>query len=704
MQVPFSGVPSVSPSDPSIPRFTADVSPATFGVNVYQAISHLGATADKVGDEIFARGQAMQDLYNHSEAQKGAADYMQKAGELHADFSSKQGKDAVDAYPQYIKDLQKAREDTGQALSNDASRKLFDSESLSTMSRTIFNGAGHAAMQNKQYAIGSSKARQDATYDAALATPADDANFKRWNARVEDETRQQGALQGWGEDQTNEAIAQNRSKLWSQRIQGLAKTQPIAAQRMLDSATADGSVRGEDIARLTNLVQGANHTVGARMISHDVTTGAGNRWGEGQVDIKQAGEAIGKFESGGNYGAIGPSTQHGRALGKYQVMEENLPEFLAKAGLEPMSAKDFLANHAAQDQVFAAVFGGYMKDKGSFNDAASMWFTGKPQAQAGNVRDVNGTSARQYVAGTNAILAQNAPLSAKQDMGARIASENSPNDALLPDYVRDRISADHNRTLQVKRDDEFQNRQVIESALMGGQDGKLPTTVEELQADPKAAQAWDQLLPSTQRRYMGVMARNAKGDVGWTNDSLREYQKLKGLSVSDPAAFMDENVIESGVPNSAKRELINLQGRLKGQAEGDPRVARALAILGPDLQAAGIDKKNKDDYYQFVGALADQLQDAATENKRPPKPDEIKTMGARLLQAQSYPGRWWGTNESPMFQVPVPHEEADKITADPAWSKLGIKPTDQQVQRIYSRKLYQDLYGKSQTSLVPVSK
>jgi hypothetical protein len=201
------------------------------------------------------------------------------------------------------------------------------------------------------------------------------------------------------------------------------------------------------------------------------------------------------------------------------------------------------------------------------------------------------------------------------------------------------------------------------------------------------------LLPQTQRRYLGVLSRNAKDDHNWTNDSLREYQKLKGLAATEPAEFIDHNVIETDLPNSAKRELINLQGRLQKQAEGDPRVARALAILAPDLNSAGIDKKNKEEYNLFAGAISDQLQDFATENKRPPKLDEIKLMGSRLLQAQSYPGRFWGTNEATTFHVPVPSEEQEKIQADPAWAKLGIKPTEQQVQRIYTRKLYQDLYG-----------
>ena len=229
---------------------------------------------------------------------------------------------------------------------------------------------------------------------------------------------------------------------------------------------------------------------------------------------------------------------------------------------------------------------------------------------------------------------------------------------------------------------------------MGGQSGKLPTTVEELTADPKASQAWEDLLPASQRRYMSVLARNAKGDTNWTDTSLREYQRLKGQANADPAEFLDVDVVSMGLPNSAKRELINLQGRLKGKAEADPRVARALGILAPDLAAAGIERKNKDEYYQFTGALSDQLQQFSEENKRAPKLDEVKLIGSRLLQQQTSPG-WLWNSKSPTFSVPVPNDEAEKIKQSGEWSKMSIVPTPEMIQRIYTRGLYQKLYGGS---------
>ena len=264
-QVPYSGAPTVAPQLDPTPRYTADVSPDMFGANIGQAISRLGATSDQVGNEIFARGLAMQDLANHSEAQQADADYMQKAGELHADFSSKQGKDAVDAYPQYIQDLAQTRKDIGAGLSNPMAQKLYDGQSLSTYGRTVFNGAGHAATQNKVYALSASQAKVDAISNRTLSMPQDEDAFQDGLQDSEDEVRSQGALKGMDPDAIDLAVANQKSALWSQRIKGIVKTQPIQAGKMLDQAIKDGEVQGEDIAKLTNLVQGARITVGARV-------------------------------------------------------------------------------------------------------------------------------------------------------------------------------------------------------------------------------------------------------------------------------------------------------------------------------------------------------------------------------------------------------------------------------------------------------
>lgn len=700
--VPYTGVTSVvgGGGQPQS-RFQADVSPDVFGGNVGRAIEGLGGQLKASGNELFERGIAMQTLYNHSEAQDADAKYTEAAAKLHAEYNTLQGKAAVDAYPGYIENLKKTRQSIRDGLSNETSQKLFESSSNGTMGRTIFNGAGHAAGENKKYALGASQARVGAIGNQTLSFPEDDRSFRDGLVKTEEEVRAQANLLGLSPEAADEAVSTQRSKLWGERIKGMAKQDPMVAGKWLDEAVKKGDVRGEDIGKLSNVVDQQRRTVGSRMISNQVMKGVGTTYGSSVVPIEQAQDAIGTFETGGRYNLKGPQVTDkagntGQGLGKYQVMSYNLGPWLREAGMPAMSEKEFLASPSAQDQLFAAKFGGYMKQYGSFNAAAQAWHAGPGSVgtDPNKTKDVNVTTA-QYISNVNAILARNAPLAQKVEQGIKLATQAAPDDPLLPEFVEQRIKTDHDRVIAIKRDTEFQNRQVIEDGLMGGKDGKLPTTVEELTNTPERAQAWQDMLPQTQRRYMRALSQNAKGDTNWTDTSLREYQKLKGQAAADPASFLDTDVIGTDLPNSAKRELINLQGRLKGKAEGDPRVARAMNILSPDLQAAGIDKRNKDEYHQFTGALADQLQQFAEENKRPPKAEEVQLIGRRLMQTQrstGFLGSLFGL-KTPTYQVPVPDEEAEKIKASGEWSKMSITPTPEQIQRIYTRALYQKLYG-----------
>src|SRR6266481_4333306 len=190
------------------------------------------------------------------------------------------------------------------------------------------------------------------------------------------------------------------------------------------------------------------------------------------------------------------------------------------------------------------------------------------------------------------------------------------NDPFFKDFVRERITADYNRHKSVVRDGQQNAEQTVASAMMtGNKEGILPKTVDELKLiDPKVSDAWDAMKPTTQKKYMQALAQNARGErVAWTDDSLRNYQQMKGQATDNPTEFLARDVISENIPSTAKRELINLQQRLTKQSQDDPRVARAMSLLGPDLNAAGITRgttgsTDRENYYQFVGGLQHALE------------------------------------------------------------------------------------------------
>lgn len=120
-------------------------------------------------------------------------------------------------------------------------------------------------------------------------------------------------------------------------------------------------------------------------------------------DLPAAREALAAIESrgSGDYAAVGPVVDKGmykgqRAYGRYQVMEGNIPSWTKAALGKSLTTEEFLNDQAAQDAVVEYQLKKSFEKYGNYEDAASIWFTGKPANKAGNVND-GFTSAPDYL-------------------------------------------------------------------------------------------------------------------------------------------------------------------------------------------------------------------------------------------------------------------------------------------------------------------
>lgn len=128
-------------------------------------------------------------------------------------------------------------------------------------------------------------------------------------------------------------------------------------------------------------------------------------------------DAISRIESGGNYGAVGPETGKGRALGKYQVMSFNVGPWTREALGTEMTPGQFLQSPEAQDAVFKYKFGQYEKKHGP-EGAARAWFAGEGGMNDMGRRDVLGTSVADYSRKfTNSMGTPSQTMSAKAKAG-----------------------------------------------------------------------------------------------------------------------------------------------------------------------------------------------------------------------------------------------------------------------------------------------
>jgi len=106
--------------------------------------------------------------------------------------------------------------------------------------------------------------------------------------------------------------------------------------------------------------------------------------------------AISSIESGGNYKAIGPPTKTGdRAIGKYQVMANNIGPWSEEILGRKVTPQEFIASPEIQDKIFQGKFGQYA-DKYGPEGAARAWFAGEGGMNDPNRKDVLGTTVAGY--------------------------------------------------------------------------------------------------------------------------------------------------------------------------------------------------------------------------------------------------------------------------------------------------------------------
>jgi hypothetical protein len=205
-------------------------------------------------------------------------------------------------------------------------------------------------------------------------------------------------------DRTEDPRARRRRRIAEAMMQQGSDYSPIASPWQGAARIANGLIGGymsgqedkrdtEREAEMTGLVSKAQAAVNGGSVP-SVSPAAAALSG-GTPNYR---DAISSIESGGKYDITGPVTKSGdRAYGRYQVMGNNIGPWTREILGKEMTPEEFLRTPEAQDKVFDHRFGGYVKQYGNPQDAASMWFSGRPMAKAGNAKDVLGTTVPGYV-------------------------------------------------------------------------------------------------------------------------------------------------------------------------------------------------------------------------------------------------------------------------------------------------------------------
>ena len=130
------------------------------------------------------------------------------------------------------------------------------------------------------------------------------------------------------------------------------------------------------------------------------TWGIGRQGGlPAEYTAEQRRNAIASIESAGSgdYGALGSvvNRQGDRAYGRYQVMASNIGAWTKEVLGREYTPDEFLKDKNAQDAVFDAKFGAYVKQFGE-GGAAQAWFSGPGNVGKESAADLHGTNNKSY--------------------------------------------------------------------------------------------------------------------------------------------------------------------------------------------------------------------------------------------------------------------------------------------------------------------
>lgn len=293
-----------------------------------------------------------------------------------------------------------------------------------------------------------------------------------------------------------------------------------------------------------------------------------------------------------------------------------------------------------------------------------------------------------------------------------------PNDIVGADGAATRVASYGQLTIAAQQAQQESARDTLTRGLVGAApDGsQRATTMDQLLADPQMKAAWNAATPEVQMAIQDRM--KAGGDPPRTAATQTVMYQFMGQYANDRQGFanLDLTPLISKLPFADFDKLSGLQLAARNKADLDAdRSANMLhaLTLAKDyaLAPAGIrvpDKNTAPDseiaknFNAYTGALTQGIDDFHTANKRLPNDQEIIGIAKGLTTTVQTPGRFWGTNPTPVFKITPDTVGSAQVSVPPTFrtgiasaikARSGKDATEQQIQTAYLLHLNPSLAG-----------
>jgi hypothetical protein len=619
-----------------------------FGGDVAEAIGGLGREAQQAGNMLAQRAEQLQAIDNKIAVDDASLRVQQRQQQYLLDYTTKnQGERAEPNLPQAFKDLEGIRNEEGANLLSPDARNMYNSATRIATFQANSRLASFASSEG----LRTRNDKIDATITNTMqaATPE---TFNQVAATLGAQVGLKTRLNGWSGEQGKALLDEKLSSTVYNTVISMIAENPMGAQEFLNSHS--DLLNLQQKAQAQAQVKARVEPVAIAQDVDDIIARNAVQAATGQAtDASSYREAISGIESGGRYNAQGPTTKSGdRAYGKYQVMGANIPAWTKEVLGKSMTPAQFLASPQAQDAVFDAKFGQSIAKYGNAEDAASVWFTGRPRAQGAGAKDVLGTSGADYVQKFAAATSRTALVEQSGTGGSQVDLMESRVPQMLaelranPRYANrpDLLDAAEARLMsnigRLRSANNIANGEALGRLQLAALEGGVQDLATLQTAYPGALQDYTQLSAQGKRQLQVGLLQEANR---WTPLRGARTNELIGMAGDKPADFLKVDLSGEDITRNDRESLLKKQVAIRNKDKtqaaksasfkkmmGSPWVQAQVKGLGLTPASGG--------YWYFSGALEAQFDQWTANNPgKGPTDKDISTMvGAITTKAYEW--------------------------------------------------------------------
>lgn len=665
MRVPEIGAPSVGLSSSPTPEQHVTGTPEELGGGLAQGIGKVGEAGLGAGQDLAQTALRFQEFANAASGDELNSKFINGMVALgHGDngFYNKQGKDAVDAFPQFQQDLNSMREELATTAPNPVVRQQFDQDSRRMYGYQMLDAAQHRDQQQLKWFDSAANGAIQSSYNDAVTNYRDPVKLQAAEANIIQKQAEIDHRNGVDPGDTANVQAKV-STLYKDVITRTFDSDPYAAQNLFYTNSSKMTAADQDA--VAKMLKGPLKNVEYDGIAHGIVSGAerapkgdiGSWYQNGIIKTENTKSGVTSSEGAMGIGQIteGAGRQAAAELGIAYDKDRLLHDDAYNTQLGQQYFNDQLSRFNGNPAMAAAAYNWGAERVAALAAKAGNPGLGQISTQAfidalpdGHKADgtyVPKDNVRKYVTDFMGRIGGVSPgivatsgdvrdhmedwLAEGRDAAQRLYSdpnEQAAAELSIDGAIRKYVDLIHSG----QEDKERGASQFVMDKVFDPQGNQVVHSMTDLFKIPGVAENWTNMTTEQREKARNTILK----PPAWTDQSAQKYQELRAEAELNPQKFVKEDIVNSGVPASTFRSLLNLQNEKKNKPPNDRivqmmRVAEQFGAPSKGYDSDGTANK------QFAGALMDEANVFSAVHGRLPNDNDVRDLTQKLLLQKS---------------------------------------------------------------------